>query len=606
MIDLETWRKAWALLDRREKRNAILVLGVAMLSAAGSTAMVGSVMPFLRVLSDPGTIHSTPLLAWIYEALGFGSSFAFLVALGVVSLVFVILGVTLQLAKVYAIARFSTMRIHSLSHRLMQGYLGQPYEFFLSQNSGTLNTRILSEASEVVGRFLTPATQLAASTITVASLLAFLLWLDPLITVVAFGVIGGSYGLIYGLTRGPIRRFGTVRARANAERYRFAAEALSGAKDIKLLGREATYTDRFRTPSRRWARAQMAVQLLANLPKIALQGVAFGGVVLICLLLVPAATFDDGGAVATILPLLGVFALAAQRMMPEIGIIFTSAAMIQSGRAAVDLLHADLVENPGGPLPRNAAAPLGLKREVRLDRIAYSYPGAERAGLRNVSLTIRAGERIGIVGGSGAGKTTLADIFLGLLRPASGAILVDGKTVADSDVRAWQQTVGYVPQEIFLIDASVAENIALGVPPDEIDMDRVRLAARVASLEGFVRANLPHGYETKVGERGVRLSGGQRQRIGIARALYHDADLIVFDEATSALDNLTEREVMAAINGLPGDKTILMIAHRLSTVKRCDRIVVLSEGEVAAVGTWAELLANSHEFRQIAELAEVA
>ncbi|MBK5927846.1 hypothetical protein CCR87_10985 [Rhodobaculum claviforme] len=603
---METWRKAWSLLNAREKRNALLVLAVAVLAAATSTAMVGAVMPFLAVLSDPGRIATTPALAWLYDRLGFRSAYGFLMMLGVGALAVIIVATAMQMLSTYAVARFAQMRVHSLSHRLMARYLGQPYEFFLDHHSGDMGTRVLAEAGEVVSRCLRPAAVIVTSLLTILALLAFLLWVSPGVSIVAFAVLGGSYGLVYAITRARLRKLGVARAAANAERFRMASEALGGVKDIKLLGREAAYVDRFRVPSQRLAKVDVKIQLLSQLPQLVIQAVAFGGIILLCLVLVRASDFEGGEAIGAIVPLLGVFALAGQRMMPELSRLYGSIAVMQSGRAVVDLVHADLVRGDGRPLPRVRVGGLGLRQEMRLDAISYRYPNAERPGVEGISLTVRAGERIGIVGSTGAGKTTLADIVLGLLRPQSGWIVVDGQVVDDSRVRAWQESVGYVPQDIFLTDSSVRENIALGVPPEEIEDERVQRAARIASLDTFVREQLPEGYDTRVGERGVRLSGGQRQRIGIARAMYHDADLIVFDEATSALDNLTERDVMTAINALPGDKTILMIAHRLSTVKVCDRIVVLDQGRLVAVGPWEELLATSPEFRRIAEVARVA
>ena len=242
----------------------------------------------------------------------------------------------------------------------------------------------------------------------------------------------------------------------------------------------------------------------------------------------------------------------------------------------------------------------------RLDAVSYQYPKAETVGLQNITLEIKAGEKIGIVGSTGAGKTTLVDIILGLLKPQSGQLLVDGEPVTDKNLRSWQQSVGYVPQDIFLTDASISQNIALGVRVEEVDMARVRRSAKIAQLDEFICQELTEGYDTGVGERGVRLSGGQRQRIGIARALYHRADLIVFDEATSALDNLTERDVMSAINGLPGEKTIVIIAHRLSTVAACDRIVVLDKGQIVGLGDWNELMENNASFQKIARVSETA
>ncbi|MCC5966658.1 MAG: ABC transporter ATP-binding protein [Natronohydrobacter sp.] len=603
MFDITSLKKAWDLLDPRERRNALKVLAIAMLSAFASTAMVGAVMPFLSVLSDPSRIQDTPALAWAYARFGFTSSYSFLVALGLGALAVIVVAMAIQVLKVYAVARFAMMRVHSLSFRLMARYLGQPYEYFLDHHSGEMGTRVLAEAQEVVNRFLKPMTELITSSLTVVALVGFLLWVQPAVAFTAFALVGGVYGGTYALTRMKLRRLGQQRVAANSERFRLATEALGGVKDIKLLGRERAYVDRFRDPSHRMADVQTRAQVLSQIPKYVIQGIVFGGVVVLCLVLLDPATFGDGTALATILPILGVFAFAGQRMMPELGKVYESAAKIQSGKAAVETVHADLV-GASAILPRQMPQAIGLTRALQLDHVSYRYPKADLAGVSDIALTIRAGEKIGIVGGTGAGKTTLADIILGLLRPQAGGLVVDGTPVTDDTLRAWQQTVGYVPQEIFLTDASVAENIALGIAPEDIDQGRLMRAARIASIDTFIRTELPDGYDTTVGERGVRLSGGQRQRIGIARALYHDADLIVFDEATSALDNLTEAEVMAAIDALPGDKTVVMIAHRLSTVKRCDRIVVMEKGRMVGCDGWDALMDANAAFQRIARLAE--
>ena len=605
MLDITSLKKAWELLDARERRNALKVLAIAMLSAFASTAMVGAVMPFLSVLSDPTRIQDAPFLAWAYARFGFTSSYTFLVALGLGALGVIVVAMAIQVLKVYAVARFAMMRVHSLSFRLMARYLGQPYEYFLDHHSGEMGTRVLAEAQEVVNRFLKPMTELFTSLLTVLALVGFLLWVQPTIAFAAFAIVGGVYGGTYALTRIRLRRLGQQRVAANAERFRLATEALGGVKDIKLLGRERAYVDRFRDPSHRMADVQTRAQVISQIPKYVIQGIVFGGVVVLCLALLDPGTFDDGTALATILPILGVFAFAGQRMMPELGKVYEAAAKIQSGKAAVDTVHADLI-GQSAALPRQMPQAIGLNTALQLDGVTYRYPKADLAGVSDIALTIRAGEKIGIVGGTGAGKTTLADIILGLLRPQSGQIVADGTPVTEDNLRAWQQTVGYVPQDIFLTDASVAENIALGVAPADIDPDRLARAARIASIDSFIRTELPDGYDTTVGERGVRLSGGQRQRIGIARALYHDADLIVFDEATSALDNLTEAEVMAAIDALPGDKTVVMIAHRLSTVKRCDRIVVMEKGRMVGCDEWEALMAGNVAFQRIARLSDAA
>tara|TARA_B110000879_G_scaffold152527_1_gene197452 strand:- start:210 stop:1178 length:969 start_codon:yes stop_codon:yes gene_type:complete len=310
----------------------------------------------------------------------------------------------------------------------------------------------------------------------------------------------------------------------------------------------------------------------------------------------------SGAGLESILPILGLFAFAGQRLMPELSKLYQSLAQIQAGSAAVDILYCDLMlQEDVTELPKTQPVGLGLRQQLNLEAVSYHYPDAGHAGVNEITLTIAAGEKIGIVGGTGAGKTTLADLVLGLLNPANGRLLIDGVPVTQNNLCAWQQSVGYVPQDIFLTDASLSENIALGVPLKDINQARVVEAAQIAQIDQFITSDLPEGYDTKIGERGVRLSGGQRQRIGVARALYHDAELIVFDEATSALDNLTEREVMSAIDALPDEKTVLMIAHRLSTLQGCDRIVVMEGGLVVGFDTWDALITENSAFQRIAE-----
>jgi ABC-type multidrug transport system fused ATPase/permease subunit len=499
------------------------------------------------------------------------------------------------------------MRMHSISHRLLATYLAQPYVFFLNRHSGEMGPRVLAESGQVVQQFLRPAAEFIAACMTTIAIVGLLLWVEPVVAAIAFAVLGGIYGAIYMGTRRLLRRLGKVRVEANRARFRLANESLTGIKDIKLLGREGAYLDRYAGPSIRMAKTMVSVTVLSSVPQFALQAVALGGIILLCLVLIDPAGVESGASLGGLLPVLGVFAFAGQRLMPELSKLYQSLAQIQAGSAAVEALREDLVLHRSvAKLPRAMGGVGGLKQSLRLEGVSYSYPNSEQAGMRDVSLTIRAGEKIGIVGSTGAGKTTLADIVLGLLEPGQGKLIVDGADITSENLRTWMQSVGYVPQDIFLTDAPVAENIALGVPPAQIDMDRIRKAARIARIDGFVERELPEGYQTHVGERGVRLSGGQRQRIGIARAMYHDADLIVFDEATSALDNLTEAEVMDAIDALPGDKTVIMIAHRLSTVKRCDRIVVLDKGRVVGCDSWNSLMAGNAAFQRIARMGEAA
>ena len=607
MIDFSTWKKAWALLDARERRMAWLVLVVIIVAALSAALMVGSVMPFLAVLADPSRIQSVAVLSWAYETFGFTSIYSFLIALGLFSFAVIVTASAVQIAKTWAVARFAWRRLYSISHRVLGGFLAQPYAFFLNRHSGEMGPRVLVEPLRVVLQFYRPAAELIAASFTIVAIIAMLLWVEPIVALVSLVILGGIYGMVYRSTRRHLRALGQTSVAADRERYRMTNESFAGIKDIKLLGRERAYLGRYAKPSMQQANAEVKITVLSQVPHYALQAIALGGVIVLCIVLVDPDAITSTAALGDVLPVLGVFAFAGQRLMPELSRVYASLAQIQAGTPAVEAIHDDLFSNlRQDPLPTTDGVALGLRENLVLDAISYTYPASDTVSIDGISIAIRAGEKIGIVGASGAGKTTLVDLILGLLEPGSGRLVADGTAIHAGNLRDWMRTVGYVPQDIFLTDASICENIALGASPEDIDHAGVRRAAGIARIDEFIRTELPEGYDTQIGERGVRLSGGQRQRLGIARALYHDADLIVFDEATSALDNLTERDVMQAIGALPGNKTLLMIAHRLSTIKSCDRIVVLDRGRLAGFDTWENLMAENAVFRRIAKLGETA
>jgi ABC-type multidrug transport system fused ATPase/permease subunit len=399
------------------------------------------------------------------------------------------------------------------------------------------------------------------------------------------------------MVRRYLTRMGKVRLSANRARFQIAQEAMGGIKEVKILGLEEAYLARFRIPSLEMARSSTGVQIVGELPRHLLEAVAFGGVIALVIVLL----LREGSNLAAVLPVLGVFAFAGLRMFPSVQQIYHSLIQLRSSDPVLEAIHRDMHEVNSIPRPsRDAAGRIRLDRGLSLDDVHYSYPNAERASLKGLTLSIDARTTVGIVGGTGAGKTTAVDIILGLLEPQRGSLRVDGEIIGPKNLRSWQNILGYVPQQIFLTDDSVAANIAFGIVPDRIDMAAVERAARVANLHEFVTNELPQAYQTFVGERGVRLSGGQRQRIGIARALYHDPDVLILDEATSALDNLTEKAVIDAVHNLAQEKTIIMIAHRLTTVRDCDTIFLLENGRLVAQGSYQELLANNASFRQLA------
>jgi ABC-type multidrug transport system fused ATPase/permease subunit len=600
-VDRTILRRAWAMLIPSERRATVLVFAISFFAAIAAAVMIGSIVPFLTVLSNPEAISRISYLQQAYDYFGFTDAYDFLLFVAGVSFVIILVSGLIQVAKNYALAHYSSMRVHSISSRVLANYLAQEYEFFLSRHSGELAKEIFSEAGMVVNNFFRPGLDLIASVFTVLAILTMLLAVNPVVTLAVFAILAGVFAATYLVSRHYVRYYAQRRAALDGDRFRVANEALGGVKDIKIVGREDAYQERFHAPSLAVAKVRVLSSIFTIIPQFAIQIVVYSGIILFCLMAVSRESYMTGDGLETVLPLVAVFGISAQRLLPEMQRAYASLIRLQMAAPAVDSVYRDITRKTKQRRRDPNRARIPLTETLGFDKVSYLYPGSETGGLREVSLDIRAGEKIGIVGSTGAGKTTLADVTLGLLRPGSGHLVVDGVPIDDAALPSWQMSVGYVPQDIFLTDASIIENIAFGNASGEIDRDRALACGRMAQLDEFVLATMPEGYDSRIGERGVRLSGGQRQRIGIARALYRDADLIVFDEATSALDNVTEREVISAIEALPGNNTIMMVAHRLSTVRICDRILVLDKGRVAGFDTWERLVETCPPFRRLAE-----
>lgn len=593
-----TYRKLFDLLDQRERRSVLLMFGLTLVMAFLEVLGVASVLPFLAVVSNPEMIRENASLNALYVFAGEPSTNAFLILLGIGAFLFVLFTALFRAGTFYVLTRFVTMRVPSLSIRLMRAYLSRPYVWFLQRHSADLGKSILAEVGQVVSGPLHAAVNLAAYGVMLIFLIGFLLVLQPAAAIGAAILFGGSYGLIYLLARRPLMRMGEERLHTNKARFQIMQESMGGIKNVKLMGLERAYVDRFREPATRQARNQAAQKVIGELPRHLLEVIAFGGMILFVLWLL----ITQGGDIADVVPILGVYAFAGARTFPTIQKLFETASTLRFGTAALDALHGDLAEDETRSLDEGAdLEPIRLRDRLIVDDVTFAFPGAQKPALAGLNLEIPAKTSVGIVGATGAGKTTAVDLILGLLPTHEGELRVDETVIDDSNVRAWQKSVGYVPQDIFLTDDTVAANIAFGIPHDRIDREAVERAARAAALHDFVTTQLPDGYDSFVGERGTRLSGGQRQRIGIARALYNEPDLLVFDEATSALDNVTERAVMQAVQELGGTKTIILIAHRLSTVRNCDQVIMLENGRVAAADSYEGLVARHDGFRALHE-----
>ncbi len=600
MIDI--YRKIRDLLDARERRMAMLLFGMMLIMGLLEIVSVASVMPFIAVLAKPEVVHTNPYFNKVYQYLGFENTNDFLVFLGIVLFVLLVGGLAFKALTQWATARYVQMRNYSLSSRLLRGYLNRPYSFFLNRHSADLGKTVLSEVGAVINKGLMPAMELVANAIVATLIVSLIVAVNPMVAIIALVVLGGAYAAIYFSLRNYLSRIGADRVRVNQQRFQITQEAMGGIKDVKILGLEDGYIQTYRNPASRLARISAMEKLIGEVPQFAMQAIVYGGMLILLLTLLVARDGDLG----EVLPLMALYALAGSRLNPALQLLYKAFTALRFGKPALDVLHKDLVETDSiGDAPDTATddepvEPIRLLREVKLDNVTYRYPQAEGPTLKELTLAIPARTTVGLVGSTGAGKTTAVDLILALLTPQHGDLRVDGVAITGDAVRAWQRNLGYVPQHIFLTDDTVAANIAFGKPPEEIDYEAVERAARIAELHDFVTQEMPKGYKTMVGERGVRLSGGQRQRIAIARALYHDPDVLILDEATSALDNLTEKAVMDAVHNLGHRKTIILIAHRLTTVQACDVIFLLERGRLKASGTFAELAERDKQFRLMA------
>jgi len=591
----QVFKKLKNLLSVSEQARAFLVfllmLGTAFLEMIG----VASIMPFVAVLADPQSVEKYEYLRFAYEAMSFTDTNSFLILLGGAVLLLFVFSLALKAFTTYAVLRFSNMRAHSFSFRLLEGYLQRPYIFFLGRNTAELNKRIFSEVGEVINGALIPAMKVVSGGLVAVMISALLLAVEPLLSVLVGVVLGGAFVVVYVSTRGLLRRLGERRIYTNERRFVLASEALSGIKELKLMGREGSYLERFSQVSKSFAKDVTVSKAIGDLPHFAIQAIAFGGVLVLVLYLM-----GVHGGLQGALPVIALYAFAGYRLLPAFQEIFKNITQLRFYDAALDSLAEDLLTLSETSFAQVESRSEGrLSGDINLSGIDYRYPGADGNSLSGISISVEKGTSVAFVGTTGAGKSTVVDLILGLLEPSAGCIRVGGQLLQGESLKAWQRNIGYVPQAIYLADASIAENIAFGVPSHEIDMQAVEKAAKAAHLHDFIISELPEGYQTSTGERGVRLSGGQRQRIGIARALYHDPDVVVFDEATSALDNATEALVMQAINELRGGKTIILIAHRLSTVERCDTIFMLEHGKLCASGTYDELMLSSSAFGRL-------
>ena len=591
-------KKLLYLLTNHERKRAILLLGMILFMALLDMIGVASIMPFIAVMTKPELVETNIILSTMYETssmFGVETNQQFLYALGIGVFLLLIISLTFKALTSYAQVRFTSMREYSIGKRLVEGYLHQPYSWFLNRHSADLGKTILSEVGLIASKGFGPMMNLITQSAVTIALLILLIMVDLKLTLIVAFILGTAYGLMYGFSRNLVNQIGKKRLKANQWRFTIINEAFGAFKHVKVGGLEETYVKRFSDPAKTLARQSALLSIISQLPRFALEAVAFGGIVLVILYLIA-----DGGGIINVMPVIALYAFAGYRLMPALQKIYISLTELRVVGPSLNAIYDDLISLQKIVKNINESS-LQFNKNISLKNIHYNYPNASRTAVKGVNLSIPARSTIGLVGATGSGKTTMVDIILSLLEPQKGTIEVDGIVINKLNRRAWQHFIGYVPQEIFLSDDTIAANIAFGVDPNEIDLKAVEHASKIANLHEFVINELPLQYKTTVGERGVRLSGGQRQRIGIARALYYKPKLLILDEATSALDNITEQIVMEAVHNLRKNITIILIAHRLTTVKKCDKIFLLNKGKLEEQGTFEELIKASDNFRAAAD-----
>lgn len=576
----------------------IMILFILMMGAAGLEVLgIGMIPAFVAIVASPDRVLEYETIGPLLEFLDITTARDLLIWGSIALLGSFLLKGTYKIAYDYISARFLYNRRYKISHRLMSSYMQAPYTFHLERNTAELLRNTTQEVNLLIGRVLTMLLGIAKQAVITLSILLFLFISEPAITLLVIAFSGVASGSFLYFTRKKVKAYGKREQQHRSEMIKAVNQGLGGIKDARVLNREAEFIEKFRVEVRNSTRLLTYISYTSKIPQPLMEVIA-----VFTMLIISAFLVWQGRPMEAIVPILTLFAVAIIRLMPAVKSLTTDYTRLIYDIVSLDPIYNDLKELEGSSQEfikdRKESQPLKLESSIEMRTVTYAYPNSDEQALNGVSFAIPQGDAVAFVGESGAGKSTLVDLMLGLLEPTSGEVLVDGKNIQEN-LSAWQKNIGYIPQSIYLADDTLRCNIAFGIPEKDIDDDKVLKALELAQIKEMV-SRMPEGLETILGEHGTRLSGGQRQRVGIARALYHDPQVLVMDEATSALDNITEKEITKAIESLKGNRTVIMIAHRLTTVENCDRLYLLKNGVVKDAGTYKELIDNNSEFRKMA------
>lgn len=594
-------RQLFSLLSPQQIKQFYILQVLVVVMAFTELIGIASIAPFMALVGDISLLEKEGIFAEIYQLSGVTNPMNFLFYTGLVVLITLTISTAISMFTVWKLSLYAARVGTEIADRLYAHYMQQDWLFHASGSSAQLTKQVATETSRVTGSIIQPLLQMNSKVILAAFISISIFIYDPLIAITGLLLFACAYFLLYKLVRKRLTENGRKLSLVATKRFQLMNEGFGGIKDVLLLNRRYDFVERFQESSKTFAYAQGTNTAISQVPRYFMELIAFGAMISLVLLLIKL----HQGNLGTVLPILAVYALAAFKLLPALQQIYSSVAQIKGATAAFDAIKKDLEQSLKNKQPSSIEATpahLPLHKLITLNNITFTYPGKPSPAVNGLNMSIPVNSVIGLVGASGSGKSTAIDLLLGLLTPQQGELCIDDTCITADNKRAWQNTLGFVPQSIFLSEGTIAENVAFGLPVKDINLEQVNKALELANLTELVE-QLPSGINTKVGERGVQLSGGQRQRIGIARALYHEADVLVFDEATSALDGITEKTIMEAIHDFSGKKTIIMIAHRLKTVQKCDIIYFMDKGRIVDQGTYQELVNNNPKFKEMAEHA---
>ncbi|MDI5920872.1 ABC transporter ATP-binding protein [Halomonas sp. LR5S13] len=599
---LRVLAELYSLLTPEQKRRLLRLQFLLVLMALAEIVGVVSIGPFMALVGNPERLQGSGTLADWYRMSGLSSPEEFLILMGVIAFSLLLISSLFSMFTLWRLLLYGAKVGGEISSRLFEYYMHQHWLFHVENASSSLMHGISQEcrrvSDHIIGQFLRMNAKIVLALLMVAALFIY----NPWIATLGLLIFGLSYIVLYRLVRSRLTSNSSKMSSSQAQRFKLMSEGFGGIKDILLLGRQEAMTRKFREASRSYAYNHGTSLTLSQAPRHAMELIAYGAVIMLVLYLLGMHQGDTG----SILQLIAIYALAGFKLLPAFQQVYGSLTTIRANLSAYYTLRDDLYasRNMDREAPRKQSGQTGGKfpepgKRIQLKGVSFRYPGQEEAVIKELDLTVPANSVIGIVGSSGCGKSTIIDLLLGLISPCQGVVQVDGIALDAGNMRAWQEKLGYVPQSIFLADDTIRHNIALGLPDEQVDLQRLGKAISLANLDGLVD-KLPKGLDTVVGERGVQLSGGQRQRIGIARALYQDASVLILDEATSALDGITENVIMREIHAWSGSRTIVLVAHRISTVKQCEWIYLMDHGKVVDQGCYEDLIHRNSSFRAMA------